>query len=193
LRFVDKNNQNGLCIPYLQALFPDALFVYVKRSPGDNLNSLIEGWARADEFATWSDELPAEVRVEGGRYKRWCFFLAEGWWEYLESPVEDVCTFQYQAMNKAILDARSLIPAERWTEIRYEDLLADPVEGFRQAFEAIGLEFDSHLRGHCETVLARPYNAFSEIRLDKWRDGPHADRIERVLPRLKETATQMGY
>ena len=45
-RWVDKNNQNGLCVPYLHALFPDALFVYVKRSPGDNLNSLIEGWGK---------------------------------------------------------------------------------------------------------------------------------------------------
>jgi len=41
--------------------------------------------------------------------------------------------------------------------------------------------------------LARPYNAFSEIRLDKWRDGRHAERIERVLPRLEETAARMGY
>lgn len=49
-RWVDKNNQNGLCVPYLQALFPDAVFVYVKRGPGDNINSLIEGWGKPDKW-----------------------------------------------------------------------------------------------------------------------------------------------
>ena len=61
LTIVDKNNQNGLCVPYLHALFPDARFVYIKRSPGDNIHSLIEGWDKADEFATWSTQLPAEA------------------------------------------------------------------------------------------------------------------------------------
>jgi len=42
-RIVDKNNQNGLSIPYLYRLFPDAHFVFIKRSPGDNINSLIHG------------------------------------------------------------------------------------------------------------------------------------------------------
>ncbi len=52
-RFVDKNNQNGLAIPYLRALFPDAHFVYIKRGPGDNINSLIEGWRRPPAESRW--------------------------------------------------------------------------------------------------------------------------------------------
>ena len=105
-RFVDKNNQNGLCVPYLYSLFPDACFIYVKRSPGDNLNSLIEGWGKPDEFATWSDDLPATVAIDGGRYKRWCFFLADGWRDFITASIEEVCAFQYNAINRAILDAR---------------------------------------------------------------------------------------
>jgi len=191
--FVDKNNQNGLSAPYLNALFPDARFVYIKRSPGDNLNSLIEGWRRAEEFATWSDQLPAKVAVSDGRYTRWCFFLAEGWRDYLAAPVEDVCAFQYRAMNQAILDARSLVAPERWVEIRYEELIANPVGGFEAVFRACGVPFDAHLRTHCETVLARPYNAFSEIRADKWRDKPNREAVERVLPQVAEVARAMGY
>ena len=107
LRIVDKNNQNGLCVPYLHALFPDAHFVYVKRSPGDNIHSLIEGWGKADEFATWSNDLPADVHIDGGRYRRWCFFLFDGWRDYLDRPIEDVCAAQYAGMNRAILDAKA--------------------------------------------------------------------------------------
>jgi hypothetical protein len=109
-RWVDKNNQNGLCVPYLAALFPDAHFVFVKRSPGDNLNSLIEGWGKPEEFATWSAALPEPVAIDGGRYTRWCFFLAEGWRAYTRATIEEVCAFQYVAINSAILEAKAAVP-----------------------------------------------------------------------------------
>ncbi len=192
-RFVDKNNQNGLCVPYLHALFPDAHFVYVKRSPGDNINSLIEGWGKPGEFATWSDELPETVAVDGGRYTRWCFFLADGWRDYLRAPIEDVCAFQYEAINRAILEAKQSVPADQWTDIVYEDLVRDPVGGFRRAFETCGITFTPALEQHCAQVLSRPYNAFSEIRLDKWRDGRNRARIERVMGRVAAVAGEMGY
>jgi len=192
-RWVDKNNQNGLCVPYLQALFPDAVFVFVKRSPGDNLNSLIEGWRKPDEFATWSNDLPATVAVENGQLHQWCFFLADGWRNYVNAPVEDVAAFQYAAINQAILDARAGMPAGQWVEVFYEDFLRDPVATFRQVFEGCGLAFDARLQAHCAEVLDIPYNAFSEIRLDKWKDGRNREKIERVLPQVADVAARMGY
>lgn len=192
-RFVDKNNQNGLCVPYLYRLFPDAQFVFVKRSPGDNLNSLIEGWGKADEFATWSAQLPAKVDVENGQYSRWCFFLAEGWRDYLNAPIEDVCAFQYVAINQAIVDAKALVPPSQWCEVFYEDLVADPVAGFRQLYQQLGLSFDAAVEHHCAEVLSKPYNAFSAIRLHKWKEGRNRERIERVLPRVQAVAQAMGY
>jgi len=192
-RFVDKNNQNGLCVSYLYSLFPDACFIYVKRSPGDNLNSLIEGWGRPDEFATWSNDLPAKVAIDGARYNRWCFFLADGWREFITASIEEVCAFQYNAINRAILDARDLVPQKRWTEVFYEDLVRDPVASFQGTFRHCGLVFDSHLRRHTNEVLNIPYNAFSEIRLDKWKDGRNHERIRRILPKVQETAVLMGY
>lgn len=190
---VDKNNQNGLCIPYLLELFPDARFVFVTRGAGDNIHSLIEGWKRPDEYAAWSDELPAEVRVDGGEFRRWCFFLAEGWRDYLNAPIEQVCAFQYRAMNEAILAARPQVPAGQWVELRYEDLLTDPVAGFRGAFEALGLEFSAALEAHCADVLNRPYNAFSEIKTDKWRSKSNHGRIEALLPSLTDLTRRLGY
>jgi len=192
-RFVDKNNQNGLCVPYLYSLFPDACFIYVKRSPGDNLNSLIEGWGKPEEFATWSEDLFATVAIDGGRYKRWCFFLADGWRNFITAGIEEVCAFQYNAINRAILDARKLIPEKQWTEIFYEDLVRDPVGSFQNIFQRCDLGFDVQLRRHAEEVLNIPYNAFSEIRVDKWKDGRNHERIERILPKVEETAVLMGY
>ena len=192
-RWVDKNNQNGLCIPYLAALFPDAVFVYIKRSAGDNLNSLIEGWRKPGEFATWSTDLPAKVSVEDNKLSQWCFFLAEGWRDYVNASVEEVAAFQYGAINQAILEARARVPAGQWVEVFYEDFLRDPVATFRQVFEGCALDFDSRLQTHCAGVLDIPYNAFSEIRLDKWKDGRNRDKIDRVLPKVEDVAKRMGY
>ena len=192
-RFVDKNNQNGLCVPYLHSLFPDACFIYVKRSPGDNLNSLIEGWGKPEEFASWSGNLPVDVAIDNGRYKQWCFFLADGWQNFTTASIEEVCAFQYNAINRAILDARTLVPKEQWTEVFYEDIVHDPVGSFQDTFHSCNLDFDAKLKKHTQDVLQTPYNAFSEIRLDKWKTGRNHEKIERILPRVEETATLMGY
>lgn len=192
-RWVDKNNQNGLCVPYLQALFPDAIFVYVKRHPGDNINSLIEGWGKPDKYATWSTRLPERVAVDGGRYTRWCFFLAEGWRNYLTAPIEEVAAFQYQAINRAILEARAQVPARQWVEIHYEDLVRDPVAGYRALYSGCGLDFTPEVEAHCRQVLSRPYDAFGEIKLDKWKEGRNRARVERVLERVAPLARDMGY
>jgi len=192
-RFVDKNNQNGLCIPYLHALFPDACFIYVKRSPGDNINSLIEGWGKPEEFASWSRPLPVKVSIDDGKYTRWCFFLAEGWRDYLHASIEEVCAFQYHAMNRAILDARGLVPADKWCEVFYEDIVKDPVGKFRDMFAACGLSFDAGLENHCSEVLGIPYNAFSEIRVDKWKDGRNREKIEHIISAVGGVARDMGY
>lgn len=192
-RVVDKNNQNGLSIPYLFKLFPDAHFIYIKRKPGDNINSLIHGWNKADEFATWSAQLPEDVNIDAGKNKRWCFFLAKGWRNYINAPLEQACAFQYQAMNSAILKAKSGIPTEQWHEISYETLIDAPVREFEAIFQACGLSFDPQVRQHCQKVLQKPYNTFSEIKVDKWQTGKNKDKIQKVLADVQTIATEMGY
>jgi LPS sulfotransferase NodH len=192
-RIVDKNNQAGFAIPYLHALFPDACFVYVKRKPGDNLQSLIEGWGKPAEFGTWSETLPAQVRIGDGRYRRWCFFLPEGWREHLDDEIESVCAFQYQAINTAILTARDTVAAANWVEFSYEGLLADPLPLLADVFARLGLDFGTATQQRLRQALAVPYNAFSAIRADKWREGAHRERIRRVLPGLALLAGRLGY
>ena len=191
-RWVDKNNQNGLCVSYLDALFPDARFVFVTRQPGDNLVSLIEGWSRPEEFATWSESLATRVDFEG-RALPWCFFLAEGWRQYAKRPLEEICAFQYRAMNEALLAVESLFPPRRWVRVAYEDLLRTPRETVAKLFAQLDLHYDRKTAARCEAALGQKYNAFSDFAVDKWRNSPHARRVERVLPDLQPLASRLGY
>ena len=192
-RFVDKNNQHGLAVPYLHALFPDATFVYLKRSPGDTLNSMIEGWSKPERFAEWSKKLPDKIAIDGGAYTRWCFFLSEGWRDYRQASVEEVCAFQYRSIHAALLEAKKNIPASQWIDVFYEDIVNHPVVEIRNLFNQLDLAFDEPIESHTLNLLSKPYDSQFEIRLDKWLDSPHRTRIERVLPGLNDIAQAMGY
>jgi len=191
-RFVDKANQNCFRIHYLLELFPDARFVYVKRDGRDNINSLIHGWGRPEEFAIWKHSFPEKVMVDNGRYQSWSFFLFQGWRSLLNARIEEVCAHQWIAANEAILSARTFIPSFQWIEISYEDILSSPVETFQKVFEQLEIPFAGKAKNHCGELLENPYNAFSTPRLNKWKDE-NRERIERVMPAIQKTMTRMGY
>ena len=46
---------------------------------------------------------------------------------------------------------------------------------------------------HSKEVLDNPYNAFSEIRVDKWKDSDNRAHIERSLDQVRSVAERMGY
>ena len=191
-RLVDKANQNCFRIPYLYALFPDASFVFVKRGGPDNINSLIHGWARPAKYGTWAADLPAEVRVDNGRYRAWCFFLFKGWRQFTTARIEEVCARQWLAANQAVLNAKSDVPSHQWAEIRYEDILSDAVTTFRNVFEHLGLPFDDPMEKYCATIVQNPTNAFSRPRLNKWKEE-NPERIERILPTIQDMMDRLGY
>jgi len=192
-RIVDKNNQNGLSIPYLYRLFPDAHFIFIKRNAGDNIDSLIHGWGKSSEFATWSKDLTETIQIDQGKYQQWCFFLAEGWRQLIQGSIEQVCAFQYRTMNEAILSAKTLIPTHQWHEIAYEALINYPVLEFEKLFQACNVPFDGAMKNHCLTVLDTPYNTFSEIRVDKWKDGDNQEKIDSILSSVADISHQLGY
>ncbi len=191
-RFVDKANQNCFRIPYLNKLFPDAFFVFVKRDGRDNINSLIHGWDRPDEYGAWSQDLPVEVRINQGTYKRWCFFLFPEWRNYLNSLIEEVCAKQWVEANRSILMAKKDIPGNRWIEVFYEDILNSSTKTFQSVFRQLELPFDEAMKRHCESMVENPYNAFSTPRLHKWKDE-NRSRIEKILPIISDTMADMGY
>lgn len=191
-RFIDKANQNCFRIPFLHALFPDAFFVYIKRDGRDNINSLIYGWGRPDEYGSWSREIPATVEIENGRYNRWCFFLFPCWQDYLKSSIEEVCARQWIEANRAVLDAKKHIPSGQWVELFYEDILKSAAETFSEVYKKLDLSYSDGTRKHCESLVSHPYNAFSTPRLNKW-EQENPERIKRILPLIKPMMLDMGY
>ncbi|MBK8992638.1 MAG: sulfotransferase [Gammaproteobacteria bacterium] len=194
-RILDKTCINILRAPYLQALFPEAHFVYLYRDGRANVSSLIDGWENHGHFglSQFLGESPVPVAIDDGRFREWSFFLPPGWRDYNNASLEQVCAFQWVKANEMALEARNHVPPAQWTEIRYEDLLDQPVANFERVFGRLGLDFDQRLRELCGKLAERPTSMVSGVPdRDKWKKR-NGERVERVMPQLTPMLQRLGY
>lgn len=191
-RFVEKTPENCLRVPYLLDLFPDALFVAIRRNPCDVVNSLINGW-RHPTGKYRSYFVPEDLDIPGyDARRRWCFALVEGWRDLKTAPIPEIVFAQWQQTSAALADARTLVPAARWTELSFEELLRRPSETLARVYERIGITNEPALEAKLAELLENPVNALTPPGQDKWRLQNRAE-IEALLPRIAAHAPQTGY
>jgi len=191
-RFIDKTPENCLRIAYLDALFPDATYVFIRRRAPDNVSSLMEGWRARPRFVTY--RLPERLDGLGPLSGNlWSFALVPGWRDLRSASLEEICARQYVACNEAVLDARTRIDASRWLELSYEDLVAAPVDELRRLFDRLELRFTPGVEAFGAALHEVPSaTALTAPREGKWREqnGPE---IERILPLVEDTERRLGY
>jgi hypothetical protein len=191
-RFVEKTPENSLRIPYLLDLFPDALFVVVKRNPCEVINSIITGW-RHPQGRFRSYYVPENLRIPAYPHKRrWCFCLIDGWRDYVASPIHHIAFAQWEQCTKAILAGRSLVPAACWTEVHLEHILASPNESLLHLCTSLEIQNRPSLRKKLSDLLADPVNALSAPQADKWRRTNERE-IAELLPKIAPLARETGY
>jgi hypothetical protein len=95
IRLLEKTPKNCLRIPFLQALFPDARFVFLRRDGRPTVSSLIDAWRAGGRYVTY--HLPTPVHIAGRVGDEWCFLLPRGWRALAGAPLEEVCATQWLA------------------------------------------------------------------------------------------------
>ncbi|MGH3114526.1 MAG: sulfotransferase family protein, partial [Gaiellaceae bacterium] len=191
LRFLEKTPSNCLRIPYLNELFPDATFVFLRRRAADNVNALMEGWRARPRFVTY--RLPEPLEGLGERSGReWSFILVPGWRELRNARLEEICARQYVACNEAILRARTALDPTRAINVAYEDLVARPLHELRRIFAEVDLRFTDEVATFAASVSGTPVNALTPPKPDKWREQ-NPDEIRRILPLVADTERRLGY
>jgi len=195
---LDKTCINTLRLPYLYHLFPDARFIFIHRDGRDNISSMMDGWrkGRTDGgfgLTQFFGKFPEPIAINGGEFHEWHFFLPPGWRDYNHASLEEVCAFQWISANRRALEAEKIIPPERWTRIRYEDVVEQPVKTFEEVFSRLGLPFDDRMRAFCATLDERPTSIVSgPPRRQKWKlNNPEA--ICRILDRIRPMMVELGY
>jgi len=192
-RYLDKLPRNTLRVPYLQALFPDAAFVFLRRDGRAVVSSLMTGWRSGPRFGRGMVP-PIPLRIEGYEGNTWKFLLPPGWEEYAQGHrLAEVCAFQWVSANESVLAAKEHVAPERWVEVSYEEMTQQPKATAERALGELGLspapeavryaqELDSHVTKKAVTPPKR----------DKWREENGAE-IDRILPQIEPMMRRLGY
>lgn len=188
-RLIDKTPRNSLRIPFIDRIFPDALYVFLVRDGRDNVNSLINAW-RTPRYRTY--ELPERHSIPGADPRWWKFVLYPGWRDDIRGPLERVAARQWAAANTHMLDGFEGIPKERWTEIRYELLVDSPANEVARILDFIGVEKEETLLAKARALKQTPINVVTPPEQGKWR-RENPKEISSILPLIEPTMERLRY
>jgi len=164
IRLLEKTPKNSLRVSFLNRLFPKALFIWNKRGPKKNIDSLIAGWRTTDRlgplesprFATY--DVAGELDLQDYEGTAWKFALVPGWRSLRGGCVADVAAWQYFQCNHYAMKDFQVIEEDRIFEVKHERFVDDPLPIVHDIL--------------------------------KWADLPQAkavDRFAKALPRVNDT------
>ena len=118
-RFVNKCPGNSVRVEFLKEIFPDAIFIHIIRDGRAAAYSIMRS-RLGHAGAYWSVKPP-------------------GWQDLLKLPLVDACALQWKMTVEAIFESAKNLPHQQYMEVKYEDLVARPVEIFKQVGEKCDL------------------------------------------------------
>jgi len=171
VRFLEKTPKNALRQPFLEKVFPGALYIWLYRDPRPNISSMIEAW-KTRRWVTYP-------RLRGWRGPAWSLLLPPGWQELNGRPLAEICAFQWAAANRIILDDLSALPDERWIACDYADLTERTEVTIKRICDFAGIEMDDRLRKYISDPLPLSRYTHTEPNAEKWRMNE-----DQILPQL---------
>jgi hypothetical protein len=187
-RLLDKTPRNSLRIPFVDSIFPDARYIFLRREGPDNVNSLINAW-RSPRYRTYA--LPQPHSIPGTDPRWWKFVLYPGWREDTAGPLEVVCARQWATCTEHLLDAAADIGKDRWIEVDHETLVDDPVAEVGRLMERLDLPYEDAVRDLASASMTSPVNTVTAPERGKWRRENPLE-IEGVLPLIRPTMDRLS-
>ena len=187
-RILEKTPAIALRAAFLNALFPDALFVHLVRDGRANVSSMIEQLQHFEITPHWDQ---SAVRWRSfSQLPGW--LLWPGWRADLDRPIEEIAASWYIASTQTALDDLAhLNDPARVYSLNYEEFIADPVKFVGEICAFADLPFDTAL--HTRSVGRLPHAAsVSRPSADKWR-RLYPEQIERVTLLLAPQLQRLGY
>ena len=169
LRLLDATPTNALRVPFLNAVFPQSIFVYVYRDPRESLAGMLEGW-QSEQRVTYP-ELPD---WDG---PPWSFALTPEWRGLKGATLAEICLHQWTMGTRILLQDLDRLPPDRWCVVDFGSLREQPAAELRRVCDFAGLKWDDSMadsigRGAPET----------------WRR--RESEVERVIGKTEELAAR---
>jgi hypothetical protein len=157
VRMLEKTPKNALRVPFFDAAFPDAIFVYLYRDVRQTLASMMEAWTSGG-FQTYPG-------LPGWSGYVWSLLLIPGWHHLIGEPLPVVVAHQWATTTNILLDDLARISAERLRVMTHEQFLAAPQSSVERLASSLELQWDRQLGAN----LPLSKTTVSQPRPDKWR------------------------
>lgn len=187
-RLVEKTPKNCFRIPFINKLFDNCRFIFIKRDGRTNINSLIEGWNAPDRYIR-RQAMDIPLNIKGYCGKHWKYVLPPLWENYTNKPLEEVCAYQWVSSNKAAIEGLKLIEEERKLIISYEDLTENTYETIKKICNFANIPFSKEIRKISQNPPV--VNFVTKPQKDKWKKN--IKQIEKVYPIIEEMMKELGY
>ena len=168
VRMLEKTPKNALRVPFFDAIWNDAIFIYLYRDVRQALASMMEAWA-SGAFRTYP-ELP------GWTGYPWSLLLVPGWQQLIGQPLPVIAAHQWAITTSILLDDLERLPRERVRIVTYDNFISSPQPEIERLAHSLDLRWDRTL--HERLPLSKV--TVSQPRPDKWRRLEK--EIESVLP-----------
>jgi uncharacterized protein (TIGR03032 family) len=180
VRMLEKTPKNSLRVPFLNAVFPDALFIYLYRDPRATMSSMLDAW-RSGKFVTYPN-------LPGWEGLPWSLVLTPGWRESIGKPLPEIVARQWSAATTTLLDDLETLPPERWCVAGYRELVDDPQKEVKRLCEFVGIEWDRELKA--PLPLSRHTLTPPDPEKAK-RNGPDLDSVMHLTTPAMERARDL--
>lgn len=174
LRLLEKTPKNSLRIPFLNAAFPDAVFIYLYRDPRECLSSMIAAW-ESGRFVTYPD-------LPGWEGPPWSLVLTPEWRNLAGAQLAEIVAEQWRMASEILLRDLGKLPPRRWAVLGYHNLIADPQGEIERLCKFAGIEWDADL----SEPLPLSRHTLTPPRPEKWKQ--HAEALEPVLAKTADVA-----
>jgi omega-hydroxy-beta-dihydromenaquinone-9 sulfotransferase len=160
---VMKSPANAARLKLLTKLFPQARFIYIARNPLHVFPSTVKLWRAL--YSTQGLHNPP----------------------YLDSWLDDYVLDMFVRLTERYEADRKLIPQDRLVELRYEDLIKDPIASLRDIYARFGIgDF-----GQAEAPMRAYLEARKEHRVSEYELPPELKR--KIIDRLGPYIDRFGY
>jgi len=171
VRLLDKLPKNALRIPFIQKIFPDALYIYLYRDPWQSIGSMMDAW-ESGNWVTYPQIIAAG--------KPWSLLLTPNWKELQTKSLEYVCASQWLQANHHIMSDLKQIGTDRYICINYDELIKDPQQSLEGICDFVNIKFDRSLRERVAAEL--PLSRYTQSAPDPKKWERHYAAIKSVEP-----------
>jgi len=202
---MEKTPSNCLRVPFIRQVFPEARIIHLVRDGRDNVSSCLPFWTRPRKkkrmlrrlkeapIHTWPVYLPKfvtdQILVRSGLKKRvgsWGVTYPGMREDLREMDLIEVISKQWvTAVTTAQADLADMDPS-MWIEVKYENLVADPVPHFTRFLDLVDLPMTEQMASYLRDNVR-------QTAVGAWRKRLTEEQIEKMLPIITPMLVELGY